>query len=83
MLDARHAELIIVSLGSLVAFLLTADACRRASKRGALEWRRGRLLYEAHHPRPFRLGLSLMQSASLGFAFGAFRAATVFFDVAR
>lgn len=81
MVDTRQAELAVIALGALAASLLLLDACRHASHRGALEWRRGRLLEEAKHPGPFSLGLSLMQSVGLGFAFGAVRAATALLDI--
>ena len=81
MLDVHHAKLAITTLGSLLAFLLVMDAYRHAHKRGALGWRRGRVLHEARYPGSYRLGLSLMQSAGLIFAFGAVRGATALLDM--
>lgn len=77
MSDPRQTALVIVILSATAAAWLMADAVRQSARRGALEWRRGRLLDRAIHPGPFRIGLLVMRGSGLGFLFGAVAAVMV------
>ena len=78
--DARHAELALIAVAAAIACLLMMDAVRHTIRRGALEWRRGRLLDRSTFPGSFRLGVLAMRGAGLGFLFGAMRAAAELLD---